>query len=286
MPVLDIDALLGPEPERPPNSTDPAYKTYPQEKKKAWREYITNKQQLKNEAWSMGYEPEDLGITGDKEQGQSYKRWLESYGMLDRNYEYKNGMKRNTATSDMDAQARNEWVPMTDRDKEEYARHQQDGGNWRNVIARIQSDARGKMDNWAAHNEARGGGIRKDASGNLYDVGDDGQNIYYDAYGARIDPRNGQRTGDIYGSSRMTYGNQIGQNMAGQQSTGVTGPRAAAPNPSAGQPNVANQPGYTYQPNANPWLGGGGQDGAAQRYRQKPAAGYYGQSSSSPFGSY
>ncbi len=281
MPLIDVNAILGPEPERPPNSTDPAYKTYPQEKKKAWREYITAKQQLKNEAWSMGYEPEDLGITGSKEQGQSYKRALEAFGMNSRNYEYDiaSGRKRNVATSDVDSKERGNWEPMTASDIEEYRRHQQDGGNWRNTIARIRQDnGSGKISQWAQNNEARGAGIRRDAAGNLYDVGDDGQNMYYDAYGAQIDPRTGNRTGNIYGSSRMTYANQLGQAGQGLNYGGVTGGAPKAPGspggPTNGTPNAYNTPGYTYQVNANPW--GGSQAGQNTTYRRPASTGYYG----------
>jgi hypothetical protein len=280
MPLVDVNALLGPEPERPPNTTDPAYKTYPQEKKKAWRDYITKKQQLKLEAWSMGYEPEDLGITGSKEQGQSYKRALEAFGMNSRNYEYDiaSGRKRNVATSDVDSKERGNWEPMTQRDIEEYHRSKADGGNWRNTIARIRQDnGTGKIDQWARNNESRGAGIRRDSAGNLYDVGDDGQNIYYDAYGAQIDPRTGNRTGNIYGASRMQYAQPLGQASTGFNFGGVTGGAPKAPNPNApAGPTVQNQPGYTYQPNANPWGVGGGSTGQNAGYRRPPTTGYYG----------
>lgn len=278
MPLIDVESILGPEPERPPNTTDPAYKDYPKEKKIAWRTYIRNKQQLKDEAISMGYMPEDLGITGDKDQGQAWKRALEAFGYNDRNYEYNRatGMKRNIATSDMDAQAKGVWVPMTESDKQEYDRHRSDGGNWRNVIARRQADARGQLQNWATNNERRGAGIRRDAAGNLYDVGDDGQNIYYDAYGAQIDPRTGQRSGQIYAGQTMQYGNQLGQTASyGGNFGGVSGGKPAAMGPT----NQATQPGYTYMPNANPW--GGGSSGVQQSYRPRNTgiSGFYGRPS-------
>lgn len=250
MPAIDIESILGPEPERPPNTTDPAYKDYPQEKKRAWRKYIEAKQQLRLEAASLGYQPEDLGITGEKEQGQAFKRMLEQFGMLDRNYEYRNGMKRNIATSDMDAQARNEWVPMTESDKAEYARHQ-GGESWRDVWNRMARDnGSGKIDQWARENEGKGGKLRRDEQGRLYDLDDSGNKIFFDNYGVQLDAA-GNRTGNIYGGGHMRFGNALGQASMG--SRGIGGGGFGGTGGTWGQNTPAAAPTPYYRPRTNPW---------------------------------
>lgn len=259
MPAIDIEAILGPEPPRPPDTTDPAYKEFPQEGKRAWRDYITRKQQLKLEAASLGFQPEDLGITGEKEAGQSFKRMLERFGMLDRNYEYDagRGMKRNVATSDEDAKARGNWVPMTESDMAEYRRHQ-GGESWRDVWNRMGYDSgAGKINQWAMQNEAKGGGIRRDESGRLYGIDDRGQKFYYDASGARLDSA-GNRTGEIYGSSTMKFGGALGNALAG--SFGGTGGSWGQNTPAAGQPAAPPKPPPNpyYRPSNNPWGTPGG----------------------------
>lgn len=252
MPAINIEEILGPEPPRPPDTTDPAYKEFPQEGKKAWRKYIEAKQQLKLEAASLGFQPEDLGITGEKEHGQSFKRMLERFGMLDRNYEYDiaSGRKRNVATSDEDAKARGNWEPMTARDIEEYKRHQ-GGESWRDVWNRMGYDSgTGKLNQWAINNQARGAGIRKDESGRFYDIGDNGQKIFFDQHGVQVD-ESGNRTGNIYGASRMRFGSALsgaglGSNfggtggMWGQNTPAAAGPAKPAPTP-------------YYRPQSNPW---------------------------------
>lgn len=283
MPTLDIESILGPEPPRPPDTTDPAYKDYPQSAKKAWRDYITRKQQLKLEAASLGYQPEDLGITGEKEQGQSFKRWLEKFGMLDRNYEYDfaSGRKRNVATSDEDAKARGNWVPVTARDIEENQRRMADGGNWRNTWNRIGSDAQNRLSQWAERNEAKGGGIRRDESGRLYGIDDNGQKFFYDNYGARLDAA-GNRTGEIYAGSHMQFGGALGQNSLGSNFGGTGG--MWGQNTPAAQPAAPPKPANPYfRPGTNPW-------GTPTSTPPKQTAGYslgaYGGSpvGTSPFG--
>lgn len=247
MPPINVEEILGPEPPRPPDTTDPAYKDFPQEGKRAWREYIRNKQQLKLEAASLGYQPEDLGITGEKDHGQAFKRMLEQFGMLDRNYEYRNGMKRNIATSDMDAQARNEWIPMTEADKAEYARHQ-GGESWRDVWNRMGRDnGSGKIAQWAQNNAARGAGIRRDEQGRLFDTNDQGGRNYFDEYGVQLDEA-GNRTNNIYGGGHMRFGSALGNAGAGSN-FGGTGGSWGQNTPAAQMPT----PTPYYRPRSNPW---------------------------------
>lgn len=231
------DEFSDPGPEPPRDSPEwPAWKAHA----KAWRRHIGQRQAWVDMNLAMGADLESLGIRDVHEEGRAgYRRraLMGDQGMVNQGWEYDwaNGKKRNTITSDLSA--RDRWLPIRPEEYKEREYAQRYGGGVAGYTARLQSEQQNRFGNVMREGGAVSGldtpgGIQRTGWGGYADTRPDGSVTYYDSYGAKTDAA-GNRIGGSYHYDGQ--GNQVVNRVASPGDTyGHAADNGVARNPTFG----------------------------------------------------
>lgn len=252
---MEIDTPYGPidfewgqeGPARPADvknrPEDPAEFAAWKDQARKWRAWSWAKDNWRDTQLALGASLEDLGIRPVKEEGLAaynrFRKW-DQEGLSSPNfiYDWAGRRKKNVATSDSDPNSptgNQSWVPISDEEWRQYNAQKAFGNNEGDYIRRLQADQRG----WITRALDQGQLMRDPRNGLIWD----GENTYFDDYGAVIDPNTRKRVGGVYGDA--VYGDtQPYRPAAGQENGRVSIPRDFVPNPNP-TPNPTPNPSPT-----------------------------------------